>query len=69
MNAVQYAYIQSDGGSISFKLINARVRKQVRFKFVKQDFTDVVSGTDVNIGAGNETKWVLALRLTPIEDL
>ena len=56
MNAVQYAYIQSDGGSISFKLINARVRKQVRFKFVKQDFTDVVSGTDVDVGAGAETK-------------
>ena len=69
LNAVQDAYIQSDGGNISFKLINARVRKRVRFRFVKQDFTDVVSGTDVNVGAGAETKWVLALRLTPIEDL
>ncbi len=69
LNAVQDAYIQSDGGSISFKIINAKVRKQVRFKFVKQDFTDVVSGTDVNIGVGNETRWVLALRLTPIDDL
>ena len=65
LNAVQDSYIQSDGGSISFQIINSRAKKTVRFKFIKQDFTTPVNGTDVNNAA--ETKWVMVLKLSPIE--
>ena len=65
LSAVQDSYIQSDGGSISFQIINARAKKTVRFKFVKQDFSTPVNATDVNNAA--ETKWVLVLKLSSIE--
>ena len=67
LNAVQDSYIQSDGGSISFQIINARAKKTVRFKFIKQDFSTPVNETDFNVGVGVDTKWFLVLRLTPIE--
>jgi len=67
LNAVQDSYIQSDGGSISFQIINARAKKTVRFKFIKQDFSTPVNETDFNVGVGIDTKWFLVLRLTPIE--
>ena len=63
LNAVQDSYIQSDGGSGKFMVKNCRVPKQVRFKWLKSDFTQTISGTDVN--NGGETKWILTLRLTP----
>ena len=59
LNALQDAYVQSEG-NIIFNVINCRIAKTVRFKFLKADF----SPADVNNGA--ETKWVLTLRLTPI---
>ena len=65
LSAVQDSYIQSDGGSISFQIINARAKKTVRFKSVKQDFSTPVNATDVNNAA--ETKWILILKLSPIE--
>ena len=67
LNAVQDSYIQSDGGSISFQIINARAKKTVRFKFIKQDFSTPVNETDFNVGVGIDTKWFLVLQLTPIE--
>ena len=41
------------------------MRRPIKFKWLKPDFTEVVSGTDINVGA--ETKWVLVLKMTPIE--
>ena len=63
LNAFQDSYIQSDGGAGKFTVKNCRVPKQVRFKWLKPDFTNAVSGTDVN--SGGETRWILTLRLTP----
>ena len=80
LNAVQDSYIQSDGGNIRFRINNCRVQKQVQFFFLKPDFTKVFCGTDINIpiaanpGANPptleipvETKWLLTLRMSPIE--
>ena len=63
LNAFQDSYIQSDGGAGKFTVKNCRVPKVVRFKWLKPDFTNAVSGTDVN--SGGETRWILTLRLTP----
>ena len=52
-------------GGISFKVNNCQMRRQIKFKWLKPDFTEVISGTDINNGA--ETKWVLVLKMTPIE--
>ena len=52
-------------GGISFKVNNCQMRRPIKFKWLKPDFTEVVSGTDINVGA--ETKWVLVLKMTPIE--
>ena len=52
-------------GGISFKVNNCQMRRPIKFKWLKPDFTDVISGTDINVGA--ETKWVLVLKMTPIE--
>ena len=66
LNAVQDAYIQSDGGNISFRVNNCRVSKQITLFIVKPDFSAAVVGTEVNAG-GIETKWILTLRMRPIE--
>ena len=50
---------------ISFKVNNCQMRRPVRFKFLKSDFTEAVSGTDYNVAT--ETKWILVLKLTPID--
>jgi hypothetical protein len=63
LNALQDAYIQSDGGNIRFTVKNCRVPKQVRFKFLKQDFTEAGLG---DINSGGETNWILTLKMTPI---
>ena len=63
LSAVQDSYIQSDGGAGKFTVKNCRVPKQVRFKWLKSDFTNAIHQTDVN--SGGETKWILTLRLTP----
>ena len=80
LNAVQDSYIQSDGASIRFRVNNCRIRKQVTFFFLKPNFTPVLCGTEINIPipanqAANpptleipvETKWLLKLRMYPIE--
>ena len=73
LNAIQDAYIQSDGGNIKFRVNNCRQQKQVTFFFLKPNFTSVVCGTEINIplvGSPEipvETKWLLTLRMTPIE--
>ncbi len=80
LNAVQDAYIQSDGGSIKFRVNNCRTQKQVTFSFLKPNFTPVLCGTEINIPIPAnpaaipptpeipvETKWLLTLRMTPIE--
>ena len=69
LNALQDAYIQSDGGNVIFKVKNCRIAKMVRFKWLKADFTAPTSTVDINVGInGGETKWVLTLSMTPIVD-
>ena len=50
---------------ISFKVNNCQMKRPIRFKWLRPEFTEVISGTDINVGA--ETKWVLVLKMTPIE--
>ena len=64
LNALQDAYIQSDGNVI-FNVKNCRIAKKVKFKWLKSDFT-TPSISDINVSG--ETRWVLTLRLTPIID-
>ena len=52
--------------NISFRTTDVRVPKRVKFKLLKSDFNDCVSGTDINI-AGIETRWVVTMRMTPIK--
>ena len=52
--------------NISFRTSDVRVPKRVKFKLLKSDFNDCVSGTDINIG-GIETRWVVTMRMTPIK--
>ena len=67
------AAIQSDGGYSSFRVNNCRSSKQVRFFFLKSDFTPVLHQTDINIPIPGppvvpvETRWLLTLKMTPIE--
>ena len=49
---------------ISFKIKDCQMRRPIRFKWLKPDFTEVISGTDINVGF--ETKWALVLKITPI---
>ena len=56
----------SGSGGISFVVKNVRIKRRIRFKILLQDFTDAVSGTDINIG-GFETKWYITMRVSPIE--
>ena len=65
LNALQDAYIQSDGGNVIFNVKNCRVAKHVRFKWLKNDFT-APGVTEINVSA--ETRWVLTLKMTPIID-
>ena len=48
-----------------FNVINCRIAKTVRFKWLKSNFVESISGTDVNVSAV-ETRWILTLMLTPI---
>ena len=66
LNALQDASIQSDSGTIKFRVNNCRVPKLVDFFFLKADYQPVLSVTDVNANNA-ETKWILTLRITPIE--
>lgn len=52
--------------NISFRTRDVRVPKRVRFKLLKSNFADCVSGTDINI-AGIETRWVVTMRMIPIK--
>ena len=52
--------------NISFRTSDVRVPKRVRFKLLKPDFNDCVSGTDINIG-GIETRFVVSMRMIPIK--
>jgi hypothetical protein len=67
------ATIQSDGGYSIFRVNNCRSSKQVSFFFLKSDFTPVLNETDINIPIPGppivpvETKWLLTLKMTPIE--
>jgi hypothetical protein len=66
LSAVIDAACQADGSvGISFKVKQCQMRRPVKFKFLKPDFTDPITGADINVT--NETKWVLVLRLTAIE--
>jgi hypothetical protein len=60
-------FLQTDGGNIKFRVSNCRMPRQVVFFFLKPDFTPAIVGTDLNVGTGVETKWLLTLRLTPIK--
>ena len=66
LSAVIDASCQADGSvGISFKVNNCQMRRPVRFKLLKPDFTAPISGTDIN--QGGETRWILVLKMTPIE--
>ena len=65
LNAISDAFIQSDSGSVSFKIKNARNVRNVRFSFLKSDFT--VPAVDT-INHEGETRWILSLKMTPIID-
>lgn len=52
--------------NISFRTRDVRVPKRVRFKLLKSNFNDCVSGTDINIGE-IETRWVVTMRMIPIK--
>ena len=66
LSAVIDAACQADGSvGIFYKFNQCQMRRPVRFKFLKPDFTVPISGTDMNVVA--ETKWILVLRLTPID--
>jgi hypothetical protein len=62
--AVGDAFVQSDGSrGITFRVNKCQTKKNVRFKFIKPDFT-TPSVTELNVGG--ETKWILVLRMTPL---
>ena len=66
LSAVIDASCQADGSTgISFKVNQCQMRRPVRFKFLKPDFTAPTTGTEINYGG--ETRWVLVLKMTPIE--
>ena len=66
LSAVIDAACQADGSvGISFKVKQCQMLRPVKFKFLKPDFTEPITGTDINVT--NETKWVLVLRLTAVE--
>jgi hypothetical protein len=66
LSAVIDASCQADGSTgFFFKVNNCHMRRPVRFKFLKPDFTAPTSATDINVGA--ETRWILVLRLTAID--
>ena len=79
LNVIQDSYIQSDGGKIRFRVNGCRMTKQVTFFFLKPDFTNVLCGTEINIPIPAvvgppavaeipvETRWLLTLRMSPIE--
>jgi hypothetical protein len=56
----------SGSGGISFNVKNIRIKRRIRFKILLQDYTDAVSGTDINV-AGAETKWYITMRVSPME--
>ena len=66
ITAINDSYHKNTGSTgISFKIKNCQSRRPIRFKWLKPDLTEVILGTDINVGA--ETKWVLVLKMTPIE--
>ena len=65
ITAINDSYHKNTGSTgISFKIKNCQSRRPIRFKWLKPNFTDVISGTDINVGG--ETKWSLVLKMTPI---
>ena len=69
LSVVQLAdtHVQSDGSiGTTFNVINCRVKRRVKFSFVKPDFSNIVNGTDIN--AGGDTRWLLTLKMTLIVD-
>ena len=66
-SAIGDAYLQADGsiGTI-FNVINCRVKRRVKFSFVRSDFGTIVNGQDYNVGG--DTRWFLTLKMTPIVD-
>ncbi len=60
-------YVQSDGSiGTTFNVINCRVKRRVKFSFVRSDFGTIVNGQDYNVGG--DTRWFLTLKMTPIVD-
>jgi hypothetical protein len=63
LSAISDGYIQNDNGSTSLKIKNARHVRNVKFSFLKSDFT--VPDVDA-INDNAETRWILSLKMTPI---
>lgn len=56
--------LMSSGG-VRFRVKNCRMSKLIRFALLKPSFAAVESGVDINVG--DETRWVLTLRMTPVK--
>ncbi len=66
-SAIGDSYTQSDGSvGTTFNVINCRVKRRVKFSFVRPDFGTLVDGADVNVAG--ITRWFLSLKMTPIVD-
>jgi hypothetical protein len=60
-------YVQSDGSiGTTFNVINCRIKRRLKFSFVKPDFSNVVNGTDINVGG--DKRCFITLKMTPIVD-
>jgi hypothetical protein len=49
---------------VSFNVINCRVKKRIKLRFVRPDFEALVNGTDINVSG--ITRWFVMLKMTPI---
>ena len=51
-------------GGVKIKAYNCRMQKQITFRFKNPNFTNVVSGTDINVAG--QTTWLCAMKMCPI---
>jgi hypothetical protein len=59
----QYTRFYGSSG-VSFNVINCRIKKRIKLRFVKPDNEALVNGTDINING--PTRWFVMLKMTPI---
>jgi len=52
-------------GEMFFNVKNCRIPRMITFTMVVPNFTEAISGTDIN--SGDLTRWILVLKMTPID--